>query len=336
MMGLSADPSVYTDLQGLAALRGQVRADGGRDPETLRKVAGQFEALFVNMVLKSMREASLGDGFLDNDQTRFYQGMYDQQIGLELTKGRGLGLADMLVRQLGGGSAAEARPRSPSDPFAIPPVGGSPSAPTGPRMPPGRVAPRTAFSSGETRAAAPDAALDWPPGTPAEFVRSLWPHAREAAAGLGVDPAVLIAQAALESGWGRRMPRHEDGRPSYNLFGIKADRRWAGERVGSGTLEYRDGVVNRERAVFRAYASPADSMADYAAFIRGSTRYREALARAGDAESYVRAIADAGYATDPAYADKVMRIYRGPELRDALAALQGPRRLAMVDEQGVD
>ncbi len=334
-MTLSADPAVYTDLQGLAALRGRVRADGGHDPETLRKVAGQFEALFVNMVLKSMREANLDeDGLLDNDQTRFYQGMYDQQIGLELSKGRGLGLADMLVRQLGGGSAAEARPQSPSHPFATPPVGGSPPAPTGPRMPPGMVASRPPSSAGEAPATA--AAFDWPPETPADFVRGLWPHAREAASELGLDPRVLIAQAALESGWGRRMPRHADGRPSYNLFGIKADRRWDGERVTSGTLEYRDGVVSRERAVFRAYASPAESLADYADFIRGGARYRQALAQAGDAAAYVQALADAGYATDPAYARKVMTIYHGPELRDALAGLQGPQRLVMADDQGVD
>jgi len=198
------------------------------------------------------------------------------------------------------------------------------------------VAPRASSSSGETSATAPAAVLDWPPETPGDFVRSLWPHAREAAAELGVDPRVLLAQAALESGWGRRMPRHADGRPSYNLFGIKADQRWDGERVSSGTLEYRDGVVNREHAAFRAYGSPAESMADYAAFIRGGPRYREALARADDAGAYVQAIADAGYATDPAYAHKVMSIYHGPELRDALAALQGSQRLAMADEQGVD
>ena len=148
----------------------------------------------------------------------------------------------------------------------------------------------------------------WRPESPTDFVRQLWPHAREAARELGVAPEVLIAQAALETGWGRRMIQRADGGNSFNLFGIKADSSWQGDRAQVATIEYVGGVAERQRASFRAYSGLGESFSDYVQFLRSNPRYRQALEQVQDSESFVRGLQDAGYATDPNYADKILRI----------------------------
>lgn len=299
-----AQTDIYTDFQGLAGLRARAKDN---DRQALREVAGQFEALFVQMMMKSMRDASLGEGLLDSEAGDTYQGMFDRQIAIELSKGQGLGLAEMMVRQLSRGPEAAA------------PVSPAVQSP----------APRFTPASGETavqrsgdRPPALKAQADWRPASPAEFVNDLWPHARQAARRLGVGPEVLIAQAALETGWGQSMIRGADGRNSFNLFGIKADARWQGERVLTDTVEYRDGLMRKERAIFRAYDSPAESFADYADFIRSHPRYRLALERAADAGAYTRALQQAGYATDPDYASKIDRIIQSERLQEPLTTVK--------------
>ncbi len=272
----TVSPSVYTDFQGLAALRRRAQDDS---PEALRAVAREFEAIFMQMMLKSMREASLGEGIFDNEQSSFYQEMFDKQIAIHLARRQGLGLADVLVRQL--------RP------------GQTPAPAGGEASPPAPAARGAAFSS------------------PEAFVRGLQDPAREAAARLGVAPRVLLAQAALETGWGQRILRGPDGASSHNLFGIKAGPDWQGARVTAQTLEYRDGVARREQAVFRAYDSFSQSFMDYADFILGNPRYQAALARADDPRAYLQALQEAGYATDPDYAAKI----QGIMARRALAGL---------------
>ena len=157
-------------------------------------------------------------------------------------------------------------------------------------------------------------------------MRTLWPHASEAAARLGLPPEALLAQAALETGWGRHVIRRADGGSSHNLFGIKADGRWQGERASTQTLEYVDGVAVRVRDHFRAYASHADSFNDYVDFLQRNPRYRDALQRTGDAAAYFSALQAAGYATDPAYATKIQRILDGDTLRNASGAMGGQGR----------
>ena len=314
---------VYTDFQGLAKLRAEARGDS---PKALREVARQFEALFLQQMLKSMREASMGEGLMDNDQSRLYQGMYDQQLGIELSKGRGLGLAETLMRQLGqqmperqaGAPVTMARPES----------GHGHAAPaTGPGRNglvlagvPGRIAPVPADAPMASEASRVREERDWRPESVQEFVQALRPHAERAAARLGTTPEVLIAQSALETGWGRAIPRHDDGSPSYNLFGIKADGRWDGDRVAVQTMEFRDGVMQRERAAFRSYDSLAESFDDYVNFLQQNPRYRQALEAAGDAARYVHELQQAGYATDPDYADKIQSILGGERLASALQA----------------
>jgi flagellar protein FlgJ len=176
---------------------------------------------------------------------------------------------------------------------------------------------------GEVRDATSKTPVDSePPRTPREFVASILPAARAAARRLGVDPRVLVAQAALETGWGESIPNHVDGRPANNLFGIKAGPTWRGARVAHATLENVDGAIQRQRLEFRAYGSVAESFEDYAQLISESPRYAQALSRASDAKSYVNEVANAGYATDPDYAEKWLAVYSGAQMDSALSDLK--------------
>lgn len=301
---MATSVATYTDLTGLARLKAQARE---RSPEALREAARQFEALFVQMMLKSMREATMEGGLFDSEQGRLYQEMFDKQISLDLTRGPGLGLQELLLRQLGDGAgSADARPASA-------PVHALLRAPA-------QTAPVQA--GGETAAAAP---ADWRPASPAQFTRELWPYAERAAARLGVDPEVLIAQAALETGWGRHLLRHPDGSPAYNLFNIKAHGGWTGPKVAAQTTEYRGGAAVEERAEFRAYAHPGESFDDYAAFILGNPRYARALQAVPDPQGYLQGLQAAGYATDPRYAEKILDILGRGSFQDLVAELKsGP------------
>ncbi|MFZ5594235.1 MAG: flagellar assembly peptidoglycan hydrolase FlgJ [Pseudomonadota bacterium] len=276
----------YTDFQGLAALRAQARGNAN-SPETLQAVARQFEGLFLQMMLKSMRDASLGEGIMDSEQTGFYQEMFDQQLSMTLSHGRGLGLSGMLVRQLGG-KLADSSKQDAATNAGLPPVRQSAGVKSA-----SPVSDPVSFTS------------------PEEFVKSLWPHAQQAGKELGVAPAALLAQAALETGWGQAIMRHPDGRSSHNLFGIKADSGWQGERLTIPALEYSEGKAVKRSEAFRVYGSFAASFEDYVNFIRGNPRYSQALAVAGDSDAFVQALQAAGYATDPAYARKVGSILRG-------------------------
>lgn len=316
---------VYTDFSELANLRG----DAQRDPRAaLADVSRQFESLFMQMMLKSMRATAGGDAMLGGGDVGFYQDMLDKQLSVEMSEGGGIGLAKMLVRHLGGtlpeASAPASEPRawdqgrryagkgvdpaSILQPAATPFPGGTPSAPTEAETP--SRAKRALFES------------------PAAFIDTLRPHARRAAARLGVEPRALLAQAALETGWGRGIIDLPDGRSSHNLFGIKAGAGWRGERVNAPTIEFESGAMRPVRAAFRAYGSPAESFDDYANFISGQPRYQAALAAAGDAHAYLRELQAAGYATDPRYAEKIMALMNripaaGPELASGSTPREG-------------
>ncbi|MBK8162494.1 MAG: flagellar assembly peptidoglycan hydrolase FlgJ [Gammaproteobacteria bacterium] len=283
--GAASAAAVYHDFNGLAQLR---RGAQDQSPETVRKVAQQFEALFIQMMLKNMRNTGVEDELFGSDQEKLYRDMFDQQLSVDLSEKGALGLADLLVRQL----TREPGSRDSAAPAQT------------------VVAPNAAAAapSMEQRAVAAEQAID----TPEDFIRVLAPHAEDAARELGVSPRVLLAQAALETGWGRNVMRTADGGSSHNLFGIKADARWSGDRVVAETLEYENGVAVKRREAFRAYGSYADSFADYAAFLRGSPRYGAALAEGADGAAFVQGLQQAGYATDPEYASKISRIAFGP------------------------
>jgi flagellar protein FlgJ len=260
----------YADPANLNGLK----RDAAQSPEGLREVARQFESLFTTMMLKSMRSASEGDPMFGSDQADFYQDMFDQQLAVELGKGRGLGLADMLVRQLMGGTNA-----------------------------PGAVAAPLLPNAGGT-----DAAASWPPRSQEDFISAIRPAATRAARELGVDPDIVIAHAALETGWGRSVPAGANGEPSFNLFGIKAGGQWRGEATASLTNEYQGGRMQQVSAEFRAYASPDESMQDYVRLLKGSPRYAAALDTGSDAGAFARGLASGGYATDPDYVAKLTAV----------------------------
>ncbi len=298
----------------------------------IETAARELEAQFAQMLLKSMRSASFGDPLM-GDNT--YRDMYDQQLSRELTKGRGLGLAPMIVRQLEGrtSSSTAAVPQDGSMPLPSPagagtvlplqaPAGALPLAPSdnGVSLQAAALPPMPVTSA--QQACPPDAPLDC--SSPEAFVRSIWPHAQRTAEELGVSPKALVAQAALETGWGRRLVGHGET-TSHNLFGIKAGSRWQGARVNAGTHEFVDGVRRAERADFRAYGSAGESFADYAQLL-GHPRYAAARAAGQDTHRFAQALQGAGYATDPSYADKINAIANGPTLHRALAGLGGAER----------
>ena len=306
---------VYTDFKGLAELRG--RANDNSE-ETLREVAGQFEALFIQMMLKSMRDAGLGEGLMDSEQTKTYQSMYDQQLALDMSKKQGLGLAEMMVQQLRRADM-EAEEGGPEETTAAAPMVFDPQQRVTREQ---RMPLPVSIQSPPAAQQAVTAPRDWRPESQEDFVRELWPHAQRAANELGTRPEALIAQAALETGWGKHMVRGADGQNSFNLFGIKADARWQGERAVTETVEFRDGLMRRERATFRAYPSLADSFADYANFLKANPRYEDALQAGANAPDFVRALSQAGYATDPDYSSKINRIMNSATLRDTASSIK--------------
>ena len=298
--------AAVTDFSQFTALR---RGAEAGDAGTLRAVAGQFEALFIETLLRNARETSFGDSpfessFDSGERQEMYRGLLDRQLAVEMAGGRGIGLADMLVRQLGGDA-----PPAPGR-AAPPAAGGIFRLPASGRAAPGAAAPA------------------WQ--TPSEFVRDVWPHARRAARRLGVAPEAIVAQAALESGWGQRVMRGPDGASSLNLFGIKAGDGWRGSTVVRQTVEYTDGVAHREFAKFRSYPDLAAAFDDYAELLTGQARYRDVTNRGSDTTGFARALADAGYATDPAYAEKITRVLGSDTLREALAPLKRTANLSIA------
>ena len=294
------------DLKGLAELK---QSAAREDPQALAAAAVQFEALFIGMMLKSARAASLGNGILDGQDTKQYLELMDQQVALELAQHGGFGFGKLIVDQLAPDSAAADDAGTDGKAAAFP---------LGTRAFRGHAVPVAAPSAVDTTSADASAAA----GTPESFVARFLDDATTAANALGVEPRLLLAQAALETGWGAAAPRKADGTPSYNLFGIKAGSSWRGARVAQWTVEHEDGVATRKREEFRAYANAADSFADYAQLIGGSPRYAAALEQAHDAEGFAQALTAAGYATDPHYAEKWLSIYHGDMLGGALDGLK--------------
>lgn len=307
---LPTQTNIYTDFQGLAQLRRQSQE---KSPEVLREVANQFEAIFTQMMLKSMRQASLGEGIFDSKQSEFYRDMYDQQLSVHLSAGSGLGLADMIVQQLGGEQAAE---KGEVTGKKLEDYRGTQVYKIYREVSQLSDAEKTAKEIQSTGQVNHASAIEFgqPITDKASFIQQLKPHAIAAGERLGVDPGLLLAQAALETGWGKSIIKNSDGSSSHNLFGIKADNRWSGEKAEVSTLEYREGVVVRELAHFRSYESFTESFEDYLSFLAEQPRYAEALSNSADPERFVFSLQQAGYATDPKYAEKIVAIYNRENL----------------------
>jgi len=293
---------MFTPETNHALLRAQVSGEAGtgaqNTPEEIRQAAEQFEALFVQGMLKQVR-ANSDDGLFGSSRMTMVQEMFDAEIARSMAEAGGLGLADMLVRQLGHGREA-----SPGTSAILGREQGGPA----------------------TRPASPRRTSRFE--TPAAFVETMLPLARKAAARLNVPAEAIVAQSALETGWGRHMLNKPDGDSAWNLFGIKDQGNWPGDSVEAVTLEVRDGVAQRETANFRAYGSPAESIDDYIGFLAGNPRYASVFDQP-DVRSFARALQEAGYATDPDYAAKIERVARD-------IVRQQPGATAQVNEDLAD
>lgn len=287
-------------------------------PEALKAVAQQFEALFMNMLTKSMR-AGTGESLVDNSQTRLYTELLDQQYSQRIAGGKGLGLADALVQQLTRNQVSPAAAEgSLTGPLPIQP--GSDAKPFSQGLPGGAQTPLPILPKHETiikPLREPVAATAAPLAAPAssqDFVARFLPHATAAGKELGVKPQAILAQAALESGWGKRQIKLEDGSLSHNLFGIKANASWEGKVASVKTTEYVQGVAQQRVERFRAYDSYEAAFRDYAELLKTAPRYRGVLnsAETGD---FAQGLQKAGYATDPNYAAKISRVAENSLLR---------------------
>jgi peptidoglycan hydrolase FlgJ len=259
--------TTYTDINGLDALK-----QNPTSPQAISAVAQQVEALFLQMMLKSMRDATAAED-PDSNEMGMYQDMFDKQVALSISQHADLGIAKLLKRQLTQ-RAASASPLSMG------------------------------------------AAQDLPAGrTQEDFVNRMLPPLRRVAGALNLDPQALLAQAALETGWGQRMPRTADGSSSNNMFGIKAGEEWSGARATADTVEVSNGVASTRRTAFRAYGSVEESVNDFAKLLASSPRYREVLSAGGDAQAYIAGIGKSGYATDPDYSNKLNQILNSGPIR---------------------
>lgn len=280
-------PTYYADFGGLESLKKGVKAD---DPKSIRAAAQQFESLFTDMMLKSMREAKLGEGLGDTQESDLYQDMYDQQLSLKMAQGKGMGLADMLVQQLTRNGAAKAA--AAATPASTPSATGSATPSHADRI---------------------------------SFVNKLAPLAEQAAGQLGVSSDTLIAQAALETGWGQHIPAASNGSSSFNLFGIKAGADWDGNAVNAPTTEYTAGPGGSPSSVtqpFRAYSSVQQGVNDYVTLLQRHSRYQQALGAGDNVNAFAGALMRGGYATDPAYAQKLQAM--AASVKSLRAAAGGP------------
>jgi len=292
MIDSPKDTSFFADLAGYEKLKLDVRENGH---SSIKEVASQFEALFVQMVMKGMRDAKLGDGAFDNDQSRMYQDMMDSQLSLTLSKGKGLGLSDLIIKQLGG----EVNTTPVSAPTSVPTTGSK----------------QPISSLGENTAS---------------FIKGVYPEAEKAAAKLGVAPEALVAQAALETGWGKHVITDGERQSSFNLFNIKAGSSWQGRTVNVPTVEYENGTAVRRFDSFRAYETVEAAFDDYVNLISNSPRYQNALNKGDDVFGFAKALQDGGYATDPKYADKIRVIHAGEPMRQHMADIKNSQDWTLI------
>ncbi|MEN0106644.1 MAG: flagellar assembly peptidoglycan hydrolase FlgJ [Pseudomonas sp.] len=403
-LGSKLDSGAYSDLNRLANLKvGQDRDSEGN----IKKVAQEFESLFLNQMLKAMRSANeaFSEGnFMNSNEAKTYQQMYDQELSVKMSKEGGIGLADVLARQM---SKMKSAPHK-ANPFTSGDDANAINATTGTsavsassqadktltsnavkELPPvdklrddskllnkrrlslpgtlsdrllAGIVPTT--TAGATADGKPLAQNDWlaaantsnstaigasasskntalnaidassgrrlaqPPLAPGkavfksadEFIATMLPMAQQAAAKIGVDPAYLVAQAALETGWGKSIIRDSDGSSSHNLFGIKAAGGWDGDSARAVTTEYKGGQAVKEAAAFRSYDSFQESFNDYVSFLQNNDRYDKALDKTANGKQFVGELQRAGYATDPQYANKVAQIAKQMQTYQTIAA----------------
>lgn len=285
----------------------QLHSLSEKQPEkSLKVVARQFEALFLQMVMKNMRSAKLGEGLLDSQQSEFYQELLDHQVIMNMVKQRSVGIADIIEKQLQGNTPANTPPNTSIEPI-------KPLPSINQKIDPARLPEKIVEPDRENPTAI---------SHPEDFFSQLWPLAEKTAAQWGLDKQALMAQVALETGFGQHIPQRDDGSSSFNVFGIKAGKNWQGPVVNRPTLEYQEGVLVSKRDGFRVYADFAAAFGDYAHLIGTSPRYRQALENSQDPARYFTALQTAGYSSDPQYANKILTLLKGSHFQKQLSWLK--------------
>lgn len=327
-MNTIADSYNYNDLASLNSITKMGQED---EAAALKQVARQFESMFVTMMLKSMRDANavFEEGNpLNSNESKFYRQMFDDQLALSLTKGQGIGLSESIYRQLKEQLDVEADDDSiPDKDVPIRQYSGvSPFSVTTKDDSTEQVVPAMPLHTRKVEVVEPDSKKSITKQSafegPREFVQRLWPVAQQIGQEMGVEPKAIMAQAALETGWGKYIIHNANGSNSHNLFGIKADQRWSGEVAKVSTLEYRGGVAKKEVAPFRSYDSYEESLRDYAKFVTQSSRYEQAVSDGQSVKGYSEGLQNGGYATDPQYAKKIQRIANGDVLNSAISLVK--------------
>jgi flagellar protein FlgJ len=365
--GRNVAAALAFDTQSLDQLKLQAKSDPGK---AVAGAAKQFEAMFLGMVLKSMREATPQDGMFDNEQTKLYTSLLDQQLAQHIAA-RGTGLSEVMARQLSVNAVAPDTVAAATD-TGLPLVESTPSLHeiVSPDLPialspttvdfanravlrateaartavqkikvPAEVAPKPLPRAVPPAAAnaVPAPANDSPAASSSpltktrDFIQRVWQHALDAAQAIGVKPQFMVGQAALESGWGQHEIRNANGTTTHNVFGVKAGKDWSGPVVERTTTEYVNGVAQKSTAKFRVYSSYAESFRDYANVLRNNPRYAAVIDQGKDAAGFARGLQKAGYATDPAYADKLMRLINGPSLKQAVNNVPPTQAAAKID-----
>jgi flagellar protein FlgJ len=410
-MSVSSPTDFYLNQQQYSEMKLGAR---NQSIETTKAVAEQFESLFVQQMLASMRSAVAIDESNESSTVDFYQEMYDKQLAVSISKQGGLGIARMLMQHLPGGAQLDGAQPDAGQLASVQltqitgkggnslPIRGVPqmaqqsvaNLPTTSLPMPNRTVTNPPVANlaesnlqltyrSEAKEALTDSFKTSPPislpvsmvyqadtyqtqnpavkvrhyladdlpaksdvvlanqvgseqrwGKPDHFVSDLWPHVQKAANAIGISAQALIAQSALETGWGKHSMRLADGQQAFNLFGIKADSRWGGPTLTKPTLEFRDGVMQTEIAHFRVYESIPAALDDYVEFIQDSSRYQNALDHKGDDTHYLRQLQQGGYATDPQYADKIINIMQGQTLGVSLANLNSNQSLMKENNHG--
>lgn len=342
-MNKVADLNNYHDLGGLQQLRAQATKDP-EDKEALKKAAQHFESIFIGMMLKSMRDANAvfeQDNPMHSNTTKFFRDMYDQQLATDMANNGSMGLADLIVQQLGGDSdnfksASVLRNDSGLERqnFGLSPTGiPSPDKTLNAQAPEvdsllgsfnqvidksfaqiGGQKPAPSPQEMDVKEQKPEVNFE----SPEDFVGSMWDYAKKAASKIGINPAVMIAQSALETGWGKHIIKDKNGDSSFNLFNIKAHRDWDGEKAAQSTLEFEQGVAVRKVEPFRVYNNFSEAFDDFVGFLKSNSRYQPALSNTGNSEQFLHNIQKAGYATDPKYAEKILGILNSERFKQAV------------------
>lgn len=331
------NPRLYTDVQGLEELKYQSQTNSDA---AIKEVSHQFEAMLLQLVLRSMREAnkSFGSDLFGNEQMEMYQDLYDKQLTLALSSNNGTGLAAIIEKNMRQHNNLPAKSDAAGD--------NTPTQHITDNITPYRAErlathqhstpmndqhdaiaavannDKHAINTISTSNPAERTKVQEIFSSAEEFVKKLWPAAKAAASAIGTSPQILLAQAALETNWGKKIIKASDDSSTHNLFNIKSGSSWDDKSVVKETLEQKNGVITKEKAAFRSYASYMDSFMDYVALLKNNIRYNQALKQSDDPHKYMQALQSAGYATDENYADKVLKIFKSQSFKDMTSNLE--------------